>query len=166
MIRTTQAIHQNGAWRDEPSANPAEPGQCQLVFALGAREALEAPGLIRILRERYPQAAIAYASTAGEIAGSQVLDGCLVVTGLHFERTQVRAVCAHIGDHRDSADLGAHVMRELPTDGLAAVLVLSDGGLVNGSELARGLSRENPRGCPSLVVLLVTQHALSAPCAD
>lgn len=148
MIRTTQAIHQDGAWRDETTSHPAEPGQCQLVLAMGAREALEAPGLTAYLRERYPLAAIAYASTAGEIAGSQVLDGCLVVTGLHFERTLIRAVCTHIRDHRDSADLGTHLMRELPKDGLAAVLVFSDGGMVNGSELARGLNRENQRGVP------------------
>lgn len=148
MIRTTQIVVMDGTWRDEPTAHPADPGQCQLVFVLGAREALEVPGLTTTLSTRFPQAAIAYASTAGEIAGGQVHDDSLVITGLQFERSQVRAVSTHIRDHRDSAECGVHLMRGLPVQNLAAVLVLSDGSMVNGSELARGLNSENPQGVP------------------
>ena len=148
MIRTTQTIFKDGAWHDAPTAHPAAAEQCQLVLALGAREALETPSLTVSLRERFPGAQIAYASTAGEIAGSEVFDGRIVVTGLSFERTEVRAVATHIREHRDSADCGSHLMRGLPVKDLAAVLVLSDGGLVNGSELARGLNRENQGGVP------------------
>jgi hypothetical protein len=148
MIRTTQAVIENGHWRDVPTGNPADASSCQLVLVFGAREAFEAPGTRNAVEQRYPNAVIAYATTAGEIVGGEVLDGTAVVTGLEFQRTRVHAVATHITEHRGSAECGVHLMRGLPTEDLAAVLVFSDGGLVNGSELVRGLNSENHRKVP------------------
>jgi hypothetical protein len=148
MIRTTQAVIKDGNWRNLPTSHPAAAEKCQLVLVLGAREALEAPELVGSVKERFPRAIIVHTSTAGEIAGGEVLDGTAVVTGLEFQRTHVRAVATHIGEHRNSAECGIHLMRGLPTDELAAVLVFSDGSIVNGSELVRGLNSENPRKVP------------------
>lgn len=143
MIRTSQAVIQDGNWREMPTSDPADVSNCKLVLVFGAREALEDTGARDAIKERFPKAVIAYATTAGEIVGGEVLDGTAVATGLEFQHSRVHAVATHITEHRDSAACGVHLMRGLPTDELAAVLVFSDGGMVNGSELARGLNSEN-----------------------
>ena len=148
MIRTHQLIHSNGAWQPQPSAHPAKASACQLVIVLGARTALERADEIAELRTTFPEARIVYASTAGEIAGSRVLDDSIVATGLSFERSTVRCATTNIRDHASSVECGAWLLRSLPPQGLTAALVFSDGGLVNGSELAEGLNRENPARIP------------------
>lgn len=148
MIRTHQLIHSNGAWHVQPSAHEAAANACQLVLVFGARHALERTEVVAELRSTFKEARIVYASTAGEIAGSKVLDDSIVATGLSFERSTVRCATTNIRDHANSSDCGAWLLRSLPEQGLSAALVFSDGGLVNGSELAEGLNRENPARIP------------------
>ena len=148
MIRTQQLLFQNGAWTSLSTAHPADAAAVQLILAFGDRDLLGSPQLLTELQERFPLARVVRTSTAGEIAGDRVNDGTIVATALHFERTTLHFALENIRDHMNSRDLGAALMRALPTVELAGVLVFSDGGRVNGSELARGLDRENTGRVP------------------
>lgn len=117
--------------------------EAQLVLVFGSTSALDDARVYPAIAEAYPRAAILSASTAGEIAGERVLDGAVVSTAVHFERSQVRGAEVVI-EGKDSRRAGAELARRLDSPGLVHVFVLSDGLRVNGSELIEGLVAQLP----------------------
>ena len=77
-------------------------------------------------------------STAGEIHGTEVGDGTLVVAVVEFEATPVRGAAEPITADT-SLDSGRRLASSLAADDLKAVFVLSEGLDVNGSDLVRGV---------------------------
>jgi hypothetical protein len=148
MIKTLQVIERNGKWETIPTVAKADPAKCQLALVFGSREGISRQGLYAEIRTRLPKADLVFASTAGEIIRDHVMDDTITVTGLEFERTTVRTVITHIRDHADSRRCGEALMAMLPDQDLAAVLVFSDGGQINGSQLAIGLNHANRRRIP------------------
>jgi len=59
------------------------------VLVFDSRALLEQQSHIDTVMQRYPDAAVVFASTAGEIYDSQVLDDSLVVTAIHLEKISV-----------------------------------------------------------------------------
>jgi hypothetical protein len=78
------------------------------------------------------------------VQGAKVHDETLLVTCLQFDKTSVRAASLPVSTSADSRAVGVALGRQLATDGLAAVFVLSDGLIVNGSELIAGLNEAEP----------------------
>lgn len=116
----------------------------QLVLVFGATAALKDAGAIEGIRQAYPKAIIFGCSTSGEIRGTNVSDDTLIATAVNFEKTIVKTCHACITNIDDSFRTGETLARGLDTNGLKHVLVLSDGLLVNGSELTRGLLQNLP----------------------
>ncbi len=132
-------------WSDEGWAGREPPGlgaAAHLVLAFGAPGPLAAPETFAELRERYPEAHLCCASTAGEIVGSRVLDGSVVATAIRFERTRVEARAIELAEWPDSRTAGAALAGLLPAAGLTHVLLLSDGLRVNGTALVHGMADE------------------------
>ncbi|HRH38727.1 MAG TPA: FIST N-terminal domain-containing protein, partial [Flavobacteriales bacterium] len=148
MIRTHQLLFSKGAWQESPSLHGAAASACQLALVFGSRDAIGRGGLSDELRMKFPEARIVFASTAGEIAGDRVMDDTIVATGISFERTTVRSTVTNIRDHNNSANCGDALMRSLPAKDLSAVLLFSDGSMVNGSELIAGMNRANDTRVP------------------
>lgn len=120
-------------------------GPADLVLVFGSGERLAAMPF-ETLRAAYPAALIVGCSTAGEIFGQNVVDDTLTTTAVRFERTRVKLATTCVETAADSLAAGTALARELNTDGLRHVLVLSDGLHVNGTELARGLREELAEG--------------------
>lgn len=114
-----------------------KPAQLVLYFA--------APGVMtdgrRLdeLRERFPKARIIGCTTGGEILGNQVHDNSLVATAIAFDDAQIRVASRNSATRDASFRIGAEIAAELAGSGLKGLFVLSDGTMVNGSELVRGL---------------------------
>jgi hypothetical protein len=119
---------------------PALDSPRTLVLAFGATGFLEHPGALLELRRAYPRARLLGCSTSGEILGAGVSDDTLAVAVARFASTELAATEASIASAADSLSAGRSVARALARPDLRAVLVLSDGLLVNGSELVRGLN--------------------------
>jgi hypothetical protein len=119
-----------------------------VVFVFGAPDVGEkdAPlrGAIRDLRQAYPRAHLVGCSTAGEIHGPAIHDRSLSVAVARFEHTKVRQATAPVASSADSFAAGDAIARSLAGDDLRAVIVLSDGLRVNGSELIRGINAVLP----------------------
>jgi hypothetical protein len=79
-------------------------------------------------------------STAGEILGTSLSDGTLVVAVVAFEKTEVASAFAAVNRPDESFGAGARIAQQLNDASLRGVLILSDGLKVNGSELVRGLN--------------------------
>lgn len=118
----------------------------QLVLVFGAKANLANGKLLDPLRAAYPKAHILGGSTAGEIAGSRVLDESIVATAVHFSKSHLQAASIDLRDGEDSRAAGSRLAGLLPTDGLVHVFVISDGQHVNGSDLVRGMAGVLPQG--------------------
>lgn len=134
----------NEGWKRESAASLDGPASLVLVF--GASNIVGDAVRMDEVRERYPGAHLVGCSTSGEICGIRVRDDSLVVTAVRFEHTALKLAHVVIGAGGDSLEAGKRLAQALPQQQLVHVLVLSDGLLVNGSELARGLRENLPAG--------------------
>jgi len=121
---------------------PADSVHLALVF--GSTKLLEQQKHLQEIRESYPHAHVLGCSTAGEIAGTQVLDDSIVVTAVHFDHTNLAAAEVDLAEVTSSRGAGRELAGRLDPRGLKHVLVLSDGLAVNGSELVKGLADNLP----------------------
>ncbi len=136
-MRVETLHYEDSAWsRDLPALDSAR----TLVLVFGAPAYLDRPEPIAQLAAAYPRARIVGCSSAGEIDGPRVRDDSLTVAVARFEHTDLDVSAAAVPAPEQSFDAGRAVARALQREGLAAVLVLSDGLRVNGSELARGVA--------------------------
>ncbi len=111
----------------------------KLVLAFGAGRLLRDKEIMDQARAMYPDALFAGCSTSGEIVGDRVLDDSVILTAVDFKHTQVRGARTTVAGPGESFRAGQELAGELVGEDLAHVLVLSDGLLVNGSELVKGL---------------------------
>ena len=118
----------------------------RLVFAFGGREVCEDGRALAEVVAAYPQADVVGCSTAGEICGTQVADNSLVVAALEFRTATTRCARVGITGPADSFSAGTELVRALGDDGLAHVVVFSEGLQVNGSELVQGIASALPPG--------------------
>lgn len=109
-----------------------------LVLAFGERHRIE--NCYDEISQFYPDSDIIINSTSGEILGSEVLDDSIVVTAIQLEKTEYKIAAININECSDSFDAGKQLSEKLNGEKLKHVLVISDGGLVNGSELVKGLN--------------------------
>lgn len=123
-----------------PKSDELSPAETQLVFCFGAKAVIEAQDAYTMLRTKYPFAQIIICSTAGEIYDTEVFDHTLTVTGLQFEHTPIETRMVRINDFPSSYAAGQALVRKFPGNDLSYLLVFSDGSLVNGSELVRGMN--------------------------
>lgn len=112
-----------------------------LVIVFGAKRYGENSESLQELRRAYPTSQIIGCSTSGEIAGDVVSDESLSVAVTRFKHTTLKSAAAKITDATQSHASGTQIASKLATTpGLRAVFVLSEGLLVNGSELIRGMN--------------------------
>ncbi|MEY3397576.1 MAG: hypothetical protein RL220_170 [Bacteroidota bacterium] len=116
----------------------------QLVYVFGGIDVLKDPQRYEELRKIFPSAEIVMGTTAGEITRDQVRDESVVATGMHFSSTQIRTCKVQVADHEDSFTCGREITRNLSGPGLKHIFIVSDGILVNGDELIRGVNQELP----------------------
>lgn len=116
-----------------------DPAKVGLVLAFGTKTVLSENDLNAILKNEFPQADVVQASTSGQIYDDAVSENIVSVTAIQLEKTTHRAVNIRIQDFENSFDAGRSLANSLAQEGLTYVLVISDGALVNGSELVRGI---------------------------
>ena len=113
----------------------------QLVLCFGGKERLMHQNIFGQLKSLFINADIALCSTAGEIYQETVLDNSLIAVALKFESTKIKAASVNINSYEDSHTAAIGLINKLPKEDLCYLMVFSDGSLVNGSELTKGLSK-------------------------
>ena len=122
-------------------------GPQTLVLAFGASGL--PPAALAGLAAAFPQSVLLGCSTAGEIHGAEIFDDSLSVAVARFATTGLRQATANVAEASDSREAGRQLAAALAAPDLRAVLVLSDGLHVNGTELVAGLNAHLP---PQVVV--------------
>ncbi len=135
----------------EPDINKLEPLaeiQPNLVLVFGSPRLLTHPALVDSLAVVFPQARRIGATTAGEISSQGVEEESLVITAIRFDQIATRIAATELTDMHDSRSAGKQLAAQLADPDLRAVILLSQGVGVNGSELIDGvvstLGREIP----------------------
>lgn len=114
----------------------------QLVLVFGGRFRLDEPPVLSSLREVYPGARLILGSTAGEIADVAVTEDQITATAIVFERTRITCAAISVRSQFESHAAGGALADRLRGHDLVHVFVVSDGQLVNGTALARGLNEK------------------------
>lgn len=114
--------------------------QADLVLCFASKKILSIPGIYNSISNRFKQAQITMCSTAGEIYNDVVQDDSLVAVAIKFDATPIKTAMVNSKHFPNSYDAASDLVKKLPQKDLVSILVFSDGSLVNGSELVKGLN--------------------------
>ena len=119
----------------------------QIVFVFGSTELVKNSQHYNEIKALYPQSHILMCSAAGEITDTEVLDDSLVVAAVLFEKTELRFVQSEVAESSMEASFnaGKELSDKLEKDGLAHVMVFSDGLQVIGTSLVQGIVATLPK---------------------
>lgn len=111
-----------------------------LVLVFGNRYMLENDQIYAEVSELFPDGHIVFGTTSGEIIDDTVLDGCVVLTAIEFEKSSILVKRSNVADFKnDDKKLGEGLIAEFPKENLKHLFVISEGSTVNGSALIEGL---------------------------
>ncbi|MVM37353.1 histidine kinase [Spirosoma sp. HMF3257] len=147
-MKIRQAKFSKNNWESISETPGFAPEKASLVLAFGERRLLETSSPYAHLFQLYPKAEIVINSTSGEIIGDKVYDDTIVITAIEFEKTTVKTVQFDISNHKESHQVGEKLARALDEENLLAIILISDGGVVNGSELISASNRWLNRPVP------------------
>lgn len=116
----------------------------QLVIVFGSRILLSSPGFYEEIRSIYPMAEILMNSTSGEIFDTHVTDDTISLTAIRFNKTKFVTHSINISECASSQEAGHKLATHFKAADLKNMLVISDGQLVNGSDLVTGLQSALP----------------------
>lgn len=139
-MKIRQLSLENGIWTDtvKPAMNEAP----DLVLNFGYKDLIQNPETYAYLRKEFPSTTIVSCSTSGEIHNTAIKNKTCVATAISFAHTEVRPLLINIKDYNDSLAAGKALVGQFEREQLKFILVLSDGQLVNGSDLVSGMNEE------------------------
>jgi len=126
---------------------PPEKSDLVLYFA-DREELLRAGDALKRLVEQHPDALIVGCSAAGEILGGSVHSNGISAMCFSLESSSVRLSSIGIDANSESLQAGEVLAAGLAGPDLQGVMILSDGTMVNGTELVEGLLNKLPDGVP------------------
>lgn len=132
--------YSSGKWKKPLPGKEIDREKVQLALCFGSKALLQQEDVNGTIARHYPSAAIVLCSTAGEIYQDEVNDNTLVLSLLQFDKTAIKTAAVNIRDFAGSYEAAAALAGQLNKEKLVHILVFSDGNLVNGSELVKGLS--------------------------
>lgn len=120
-----------------------------LVLAFGSPKFLIDPTPITELTRAFPNSKILGCSTAGEIHGTSLSDDSISVAVMRFQKTHLHTIGIPLlgSSAAHSNQVGQQIASQLmnhSNDSLQGVFLLSDGLIINGSELVAGLNAVLP----------------------
>jgi hypothetical protein len=147
-MKVKQQLYKKGKFISNAASDNFESNSNTLVLGFGNKELMLADDVYPTLSVNYPAAQIIMCSTSGEIYDDNVFDNTVSIVAIDFEQTRFKPISINIADLPDSFEAGKQLFSQLKEDGLTYVMIISDGGLVNGSELVRGVESVNSGNIP------------------
>jgi hypothetical protein len=139
-MKASLSLYKNGQFSNKENTETLDSLKTSLVMGFGEKNILANENIYQLLKDKYTNAAIVLCSTSGEIFDDTVQDNTVSIAAVEFEKTTVQSVSVNIDDFANSFEAGIALVKQLPTEGLAYIMIISDGTKVNGSELVRGVN--------------------------
>ena len=114
-----------------------------IVFLFGDTDSIKDEAVFLKLREFFPHAKIVGCSSSGNILDSQVTKFKIVATAVSFDNAKVEISSINFNDSDNIENLSEELINNLPKEKLKHIFLISDGLLINGSELTRGINKIN-----------------------
>lgn len=115
--------------------------KANIVFVFGTTDAIKEPQRFNEIKEIYPNAEIVGSSTSGNIVAAEVSEYELTATAVYLEKSSVEISYKSFDENDDVEELSKELIEKLPKENLKHIFVMSDGLLINGSELVRGINK-------------------------
>jgi hypothetical protein len=144
-MKIQQKVKNESGWEVTNTQDGFDAKLCQLVLVLGGKANIN-ESVLKTLKSEYPNALLVSASTAGEISNFDFFDEQLSITAIQLDKTPIEVKVVNIQDFENSYELGLSLFDQIPKKDLKYILILSDGGLINGTELLEGINKENKGG--------------------
>lgn len=144
-MKTSLYQYSEGTWAPHKLNQTDDTLSSNLVLCFSSKSRLKAPTIYEDVKAKFPKADIILCSTAGEIFQEQVCDESFTVVAMSFDTTQVYVKSVNFKDFNNTYAAGMNLAKKLPSENLSYVMVISDGSLVNGSELVKGLATQIPK---------------------
>jgi len=139
-MKSTLFKYEQNQWVCQNNQEQMSNEDYQLILCFGCKNNLLEADVFGDLKSEFKNAEISLCSTGGEIYQETVLDNSLIAVALKFDSTIVKTSSINIKDYQNSYDAAIQLINNLPKQGLSYIMVFSDGSIVNGSELSKGLN--------------------------
>jgi hypothetical protein len=137
-MKSGVVLYKNEQW-SQLDKLPMKSEDVQVIYVFAERHLLEGKKISDFLSTQFTKAQIIYISTAGEINDRIVEEDAAVCVCMQFEKTPQQFAIENISQAANSFNLGVKVSKQLESKNLKYVLVISDGNLVNGDDLVKGI---------------------------
>ncbi|GIQ61055.1 hypothetical protein Flavo103_41910 [Flavobacterium collinsii] len=139
-MKIATILFENNSFVRELNNDSLDFADLDLVLGFGSREFLSDEKVFDQLKNKFPASQLILCSSAGEIYENEVLDNTISLTGIKFSSTIIRTFEVDITAFESSFQAGSFLIRKFDQENLKLVLIFSDGGKVNGSELVNGMN--------------------------
>ncbi|MFY8112074.1 MAG: FIST signal transduction protein [Flavobacterium sp.] len=139
-MKVTSFLYENQRFTKTINGEQLLEEDADLVIGFGTGALVSDPLNYNAIREKFPNAVLTMASSAGEIFGKEVFDNTISLVAMQFDDTKIATSEVNIEEYANSFEAGKVLVDQLPKAKLKLIFVLSDGGKVNGSELVKGIN--------------------------
>jgi hypothetical protein len=139
-MKVATVLFENNSFVRELNNDSLDFTDSDLVLGFGSRDLVSNDTIFNQLKNKFPSSQLILCSSAGEIYGNEVLDDTIALTAIKFSSTVIKTYEVDITDFKNSFEAGSSLIEKFVQEDLKLVLVLSDGGKVNGSELVNGMN--------------------------
>lgn len=122
--------------------------KANLVLAFGERVFLEETLPYKKIKEIYPNANIVICSTSGQISNTNLIENNVIATAIEFEKTTIKVSEIDILKNSNIQEIGNIIEKDFFKEDLKAILILSEGTFINGTELINELIKETKGEIP------------------
>jgi hypothetical protein len=138
-MNTFQSVYQQQVWGPELQPND----KAQLVLIFGSRTLAKSIDIQKNIASQYPNAQIIGCTTSGEISDTRIYDESLCLTAIEFKSSKIDVFTVDINSDPSSAF--RRLAEHFNNSDLKSLFVLSDGQMVNGTDLVNTLQDMLPK---------------------
>lgn len=139
-MKIATVLFENNSFIREVNDDNLDFNDLDLVLGFGSRDLLSDEKVFNEIKNKFPASQLILCSSAGEIYENEVLDNTISLTAIKFSSTVIKTYDVDIAAYENSFQAGLSLVEKFHQDNLKLVLILSDGGKVNGSELVNGMN--------------------------
>lgn len=139
-MKVATVLFKDDSFLRELNSDKLDFSAADLILGFGERNLLSDEKVFNQLKSKFPTAQLILCSSAGEIYENEVLDHTISLTAIKFSSTVIKTYEVDITAFENSFQAGASLIEKFDQEDLKLVLILSDGGKVNGSELVNGMN--------------------------
>ena len=133
---------ENKQWsKNSGDLENSEYGLVNIVFIFGHTDVLKVEENLKEIKELFPNAKIVGCSTSGNVMEASLTNYEITATAVYLEKSKVETSSISFDEKDDVEELSKELINKLSKDNLRHIFVMSDGLLINGSALTRGINK-------------------------